>query len=70
MALLQLSLLIHVCIDSTEVCSCFVCASASQAALCYLERHNPNNLRGRGVNWMAGLEGVERRYLPYNGALG
>lgn len=41
-----------------------------EAAIQYLEKHNPNNLRGHGVNWLSGMEGVERRYVPYNGALG
>jgi len=41
-----------------------------EIALQYLERHNPNNLRKMGVNWLDGMKGVERRYVPYNGALG
>lgn len=32
--------------------------------------HNPNDVRSRMVDWLAGLKGEERRFVPYNGALG
>ena len=42
-----------------------------EAAYAYLSEHNPNDLRGRGTtNWLAGLTGLERRFAPYNGAVG
>lgn len=36
----------------------------------YLGKHNPNELRKIGGNWLTGLEGVNRRFVPYNGAIG
>ena len=34
-----------------------------------LSAHNPNDFKTFGVNWSAGLEGTDKRFLPYNGAL-
>lgn len=36
----------------------------------YLGKHNPNELRKKGGNWLTGLEGINRRFVPYNGAIG
>lgn len=38
-----------------------------------LEKYNPNDIRNNGVgnpDWKAGLRGQNRRYMPYNGAIG
>lgn len=34
-----------------------------------LEKRNPNNLR-EACNWTDGLSGADRRFVPYNGAIG
>jgi len=39
-------------------------------AFSYLAKKNPNDIWHKGVNWSEGLVGDERRFLPYNGALG
>ena len=41
-----------------------------QAALEHLSRTNPNDLNSPGSNWLADLEGIERRHLPSSGGLG
>lgn len=38
-------------------------------AFLYLEKHNPNNVRGN-ADWLEGLVGIERRFVPFNGGLG
>jgi len=38
-------------------------------AYSYLSKKNPNDIWHKGVNWSEGLVGVERRFMPYNGAL-
>jgi hypothetical protein len=35
-----------------------------------LANHNPNNTRSQQVDWLKGLTGEERRFVPYNGAVG
>ena len=45
-------------------------ADAVEAAYARLAQHNSNNVRSNKVDWVAGLKGVERRWLPYNGAHG
>ena len=42
----------------------------SIAAWALLAEHNPNDCRASGVNLLAGMEGVESRWMPYNGAYG
>ena len=39
----------------------------SKTALDLLSKHNPNDVTKFGVEWSLGLEGVERRFMPYNG---
>ena len=43
-----------------------------QLAVKLLKQHNPNDIFDKTgkVNWAAGLTGLERRWLPYNGAVG
>ena len=35
----------------------------------YLAGKNPNNVTVKGVDWTAGLEGMNQRFVPYNGAI-
>lgn len=35
-----------------------------------LRSNNPNDIDTPGVDWMAGLSGTDRRFVPFNGALG
>ena len=42
----------------------------AEEAFSYLEKHNPNNVRSFKVDWVAGLKGLDRRYVPYNGGMG
>ena len=44
--------------------------SGAEASAQLLTRNNPNAWREKGVDFLAGLEGVRRRFVPYNGALG
>lgn len=39
-------------------------------ALEILKDHNPNDVTAFGVDWEAGLDGLARRFVPYNGAVG
>jgi len=39
----------------------------TKAAFDYLRKHNANDITKMGVNWSAGLEGLDRRFMPYNG---
>ena len=34
-----------------------------------LSENNPNDFMTFGVNWSVGLDGTDKRYMPYNGAL-
>ena len=36
----------------------------------YLGEHNPNDFKTFGVNWSDGLDGTNKRFMPYNGMLG
>ncbi len=36
----------------------------------FLVNHNPNDVRSYQVDWLAGLQGEDRRFVPYNGAFG
>ena len=36
----------------------------------YLGEHNPNDFKTFGVNWSHGLDGTNKRFMPYNGMLG
>ena len=36
----------------------------------FLSNKNPNNVRSNQVDWLAGLAGTARRFVPYNGGLG
>lgn len=33
-----------------------------------LSEKNPNDIEGHNVNWLSGLHGLDRRFVPYNGA--
>ena len=35
-----------------------------------LKRHNPNDIESFGVEWSKGLQGVNKRFMPYNGMIG
>ena len=36
----------------------------------YLEQFNKTDLHGRGTtNWLEGLEGLQKRFVPFNGGL-
>jgi hypothetical protein len=35
-----------------------------------LDHHNHNDCRRKGVNWVSGMQGLQRRFLPYNGGVG
>ena len=41
-----------------------------EEARALLSQHNPNAVEGRGENWFDGLNGDERRFVPFNGGLG
>ena len=41
----------------------------SQAARALLKDNNPNDIFSEGVDWSLGLEGLNRRWMPYNGGL-
>ena len=34
-----------------------------------LKKRNPNDTLRQGVDWMRGLNGLNKRFLPYNGAM-
>jgi len=36
----------------------------------YIKQYNPNDILTFGVCWSEGLEGTDKRYMPYNGMLG
>lgn len=40
------------------------------AGYSYLSSRNPNDISMVGVDWTEGLEGEERRFVPYNGGVG
>ena len=39
-------------------------------AFAFLSNHNPNDVRSMQVDWVAGLQGTQRRFVPYNGGFG
>ena len=41
----------------------------AEEAYAMLEERNPNNIRAPS-NWTAGLSGPDKRFVPYNGAVG
>ena len=43
--------------------------TSTTEAFDYLAVHNPNDIATKGVDWAAGLEGSDTRYVPYNGAI-
>jgi manganese-dependent ADP-ribose/CDP-alcohol diphosphatase len=49
-------------LNGTEECS-------TTQALDYLSNKNPNDIAKQGVDWTAGLEGSNKRFVPYNGAV-
>ena len=36
----------------------------------FLKKHNPNDIETFGVEWSKGLEGEDKRFMPYNGMIG
>ena len=44
--------------------------SSTTAAFDYLSQHNPNEISKKGVDWTEGLNGKEKRMVPYNGMIG
>ena len=44
-------------------------AERTQQAYDFLSAKNPNEINKHGVNWLSGLKGEDRRFLPYNGAI-
>ena len=42
----------------------------TQAAFTYLSKHNPNDITKFGGDWSAGLTGLDKRFMPYNGMMG
>ena len=45
-------------------------ADNTEAAKNYLSNHNPNDINSFGVEWSRGLEGRDKRFMPYNGMIG
>lgn len=43
----------------------FLCRSLE-----FLKARNPNDIASNNVDWTKGLSGLDRRFLPYNGAFG
>ena len=54
--------------DNSTIESCK--AEGTRRAVAYLREHNPNDVTSFGVDWSAGLDGLERRFMPYNGMMG
>ena len=44
-------------------------AERTQQAYDFLSAKNPNEINKHGVNWLSGLKGEDRRFLPYIGAI-
>ena len=42
----------------------------TQAAFTFLAQHNPNDITRFGGDWSAGLAGLDKRFMPYNGMVG
>jgi len=42
----------------------------TQAAFTFLAKHNPNDITKFGGDWSAGLAGLDKRFMPYNGMVG
>ena len=42
----------------------------TNAAINFLGQHNPNDITRFGEDWSAGLTGLEKRFMPYNGMIG
>eukprot|EP01104_Vermistella_antarctica_P017016 TRINITY_DN5946_c0_g1_i1.p1 TRINITY_DN5946_c0_g1~~TRINITY_DN5946_c0_g1_i1.p1 ORF type:complete len:338 (+),score=37.77 TRINITY_DN5946_c0_g1_i1:258-1271(+) len=49
---------------------CEANSTSYQEALSILTAHNSNNVQSTGVDWTLGMKGEDKRYMPYNGALG
>jgi len=45
-------------------------AKNTQAAFTFLSQHNPNDITRFGGDWSAGLAGLDKRFMPYNGMVG
>jgi len=56
-----------VVLDSLEFCC--IEPTTRKDAFEYLKLHNPNDCSSYNCNWVKGLHGLERRFLPYNGAM-
>jgi len=42
----------------------------TKAAFTFLSKHNPNDITKFGGDWSAGLTGLDKRFMPYNGMVG
>ena len=60
-----------VILDGYEV-SCIegLTAGKTDEAKEYMLKHNPNDTNTFGVEWSKGLEGINKRFMPYNGKIG
>ena len=58
-----------VIIDAFEICTMNGDENSKKQALDMLSKHNPNDMTQKGVDWTAGLEGTNKRFVPYNGAV-
>ena len=60
-----------VVLDSYDISTIESCkVEENSKAVSYLREHNHNDVTRFGVDWSAGLEGLERRFMPYNGMVG
>jgi len=53
-------------IDGFELCT--IQKETSEDAFKYLSQYNPNDIR-INTDWTKGLEGLNKRFMPYNGAV-
>ena len=60
-----------VILDGFEV-SCIegLTAGKTDEAKEFMLRHNPNDTNTFGIEWSKGLEGINKRFMPYNGKIG
>ena len=56
-------------LDSYDISTLNGDPEETSEAFSFVEKKNPNDIRAN-VDWFVGLEGVERRWVPFNGMLG
>src|SRR5687768_15080288 len=44
-------------------------ADTRQEAIGILKKHNPNDVLTNTADWLKGLHGADKRFVPYNGAM-